>query len=198
MTSGMGSPGHAFIAHTKALSPAAQNKDGGYGAPPHPLVVRAGQRYWPRGTRRRTVLTVRRVVGDHVVVDAPRRGKAPVRLSEARLLAVRPDGQGAFYQFLGFATRRYVTCAYVWSVDDSCAVLCVPEWHPARAVRLPLRLVPPPARTEGAWLEVRCDLSASSAGRLQLADLVPREEPTSWHPIAIPRLNRGIRSSRTR
>jgi hypothetical protein len=173
----MGSPGHAFIAHTKSLSPRAQPKDGGYGPPPHPLVIRPGQRYWPRAARRRAVLVVRRVERERAVMDHPDHQQAPVRVTLARLLAPRADGQGRNYQFQGFSPRRYATCAYVWSVDGAEAVLCLPEWHPYRPVRLPLRLLPSDGRRDGAWLRLRCDLSASSAGRLQVADLVTWGSP---------------------
>jgi hypothetical protein len=173
----MGSSGHAFIAHTKALSPAAQPKDGGYGAPPHPVTIRAGQRYWPRAASRRAVLVVRRVERERVLLGTPENRQGTVRVTRTGLLAVRSDGQGRHYQFQGFAPRRYVTRAYVWSVDDREAVLCVPEWHPRRPVRLPARLVPADGRRAGTWLRARCDLSASSAGRLQLADLMAGAEP---------------------
>jgi hypothetical protein len=173
----MGSVGHKFIAHTKALSPRAQSKDGGYGSPPHPRIVRTGQCYWPRSARRRDVLIVRRVLDERVMLDRLDRREAPVRLSRARLLVVRADGQGRYYQFQGFLPRRYPTTAYVWSVSDTEAVLCLPEWHPSRPVRLPPRLLPADALTAGSWLRLRCDLSASSAGRLQVADLVAAPEP---------------------
>jgi hypothetical protein len=179
----MGSPGHAFIAHTKALSPRAQAKDGGYGPPPHPHAVRPGQRYWPRSARRRDVVTVKRVDFEQVVMGRPGgHGGPPIRITVARLLAVRADGQGRHYQFQGFVPRRYVTYAYVLSVADSEAVLCLPEWHPARAVCLLPRLLPDDGRVAGAWLRLRCDLSASSAGRLQPADLVTSAAPEPGFP----------------
>ncbi len=184
----MGSSGHAFIAHTKALSPAAQAKDGGYGPPPHPGQVRAGQRYWPRAGHRRAVLTVKRVDGARAVLAHPDRGHPSVRVSVDRLLAVRPDGQGRHYQFHGFAPRRYATYAYVSAVQDGHAVLCVPEWHPRRAVHLPVRLLPADSRHSGAWLNARCDLSASSAARLQVADLAIGPPP-AMGAIAAPSLD---------
>jgi hypothetical protein len=172
----VGSSGHAFIAHTKALSPRAQAKDGGYGLPPHPRTIRSGQLYWPRLSKRREVLTVRRVERE-LVVMAQQGHKQSLRVTLTRLLAVRADGQGQYYQFQGFAPRRYDTRVYVWALDEREAVLCLPEWHPRRGVRLPIRLVPAEARAAGAWLHARCDLSASSAGRLQVADLVTWSEP---------------------
>ena len=173
----MGSAGHAFIAHTKALSPRAQCKDGGYGPPPHPRDVRAGQRYWPRGNRGRDVLVVCRVDGDRVVVarvgDEVRRS-----LAASRLLATRADGQGRYYQFQGFSSRRYKTLVYVQSVSDHEAILCVPEWHPRRAVRLAARLLPARARQPDKWLQATCDLSASSAARLQPAEFALASPPS--------------------
>jgi hypothetical protein len=183
----MGSSGHAFIAHTKALSPRAQPKDGGYGAPPHPLAVRAGQLYWPRAAGKRRVLVVTRVQRQRVTMAALERRDALVHVTLSRVLALRADDQGRHYQFQGFLPRRYQTLAYVWSTDDREAVLCVPEWHPRRAARLAVRLLPENARRSGTWVRVRCDLSASSAARLQLADLVATPEPDrqSTHPPAL-------------
>lgn len=172
----MGSPGHAFIAHTKALSPRAQAKDGGYGLPPHPLVARVGQRYWPRAARSRRLLVVKRLEHERVVMVRADDRHAVTSVATRRLLATRPDGQGLRFQFQGFAPRRYETTGYVWSVDRDQAVLCLPEWHPARPVRIPTRLLPPAARRAGAWLRLRCDLAASSAARLQPADLTATVE----------------------
>lgn len=183
----MGSAGHHFISHTKALSPGAQAKDGGYGAPPHPVVVRPGQRYWPRSARRRVVITVRRVEGERALVERSET-RAVSRVTLRRLLAVRDDGQGQHYQFQGFVPRRYQTWAYVWALEDGQAVVCVPEWHPKRAVRLPERLVPEPARYPGAWLRGRADLGASSAGRLQLSDFAVAGHPPETGTVAVPDL----------
>ncbi len=186
----MGSPGHAFIAHTKALSPLAQCKDGGYGPPPHPLSVRAGQRYWPRAASVREVLLVGRVARGRASVTAVENRRVRRSLAVARLLAIRADGQGRHYQFQGFSSRRYRAYAYVWALEDREAVLCVPEWHPRRPVRLPARLLPPSTGYAGAWVLASCDLSASSAARLQLADLVPSTEPpagTLYPPALEPR-----------
>jgi hypothetical protein len=182
--SSMGSAGHAFIAHTKALSPPAQCKDGGYGLPPHPRSARAGQRYWPRADRVRDVLVVRRIDGDRVVVtgveDRVRRS-----LAVRRLLALRDDGQGRYYQFQGFLSRRYQTLVNVRTFVDDEVILRLPEWHPERDVHLPKRLLPAGSQYPGAWLTAFCDLSASSAARLQLADFeaarrsLPTDQPHS-------------------
>jgi hypothetical protein len=120
--------------------------------------------------------------------------KQSLRVTLARLLAVRADGQGQYYQFQGFAPRRYDTRAYVWALDEREAVLCLPEWHPRRGVHLPVRLVPAEARTAGAWLRARCDLSASSAGRLQVADLVSWSKPEGGL-LAVPALDELPRRS---
>jgi hypothetical protein len=173
----MASAGHAFIAHTKGLSPAAQTKDGEYGLPPHPLIVRAGQRYWSRGSRRREVLVVERVVGERVIVSILGDRRQRTSLAVTGVLATREDGQGRNYQFQGFSPKRYDTHAYVAAVEGPEAVLYVPEWHPRRRVRLPSRLLPATRRNTGGWLALRCDLSASSAARLQPSDLRPCEDP---------------------
>jgi hypothetical protein len=164
----MGSAGHAFIAHTKALSPLAQCKDGGYGPPPHPKTVRIGQRYWPRIGTSRDLLVVRRLDSDRAVVGTLRDRRSVRRIAVSRLLEVREDSQGRYYQFQGFSPRRYTTGAYVRAIQGGEAELCVPEWHPGRAVRVPARLLPAAAQVPGAWLCADCDLSASSAARLQL------------------------------
>jgi hypothetical protein len=180
----MGSPGHAFIAHTKALSPRAQAKDAGYGPPPHPLSARAGQHYWPRSGRRRVLLVVRRVERDRVILRSSGESAGSTSVTLRRLLAQRTDGQGRHYQFQGYSSRRYDTKAYVCSIVDGYAVLCVPEWHPRRPVRFPMRLLPDSGRNAGAWLVLRCDLSASTAARLQPSDLVAI--PSDIHPEGLP------------
>jgi hypothetical protein len=199
----MGSSGHKFVAHTKSLSPAAQVKDGGYGLAPHPLRLRLGQVFWPRPPGRRRLLTVRRVLGPKVIVECISAKDEPrATLSASRLLATRDDGQGRHYQFQGFLARRYATFACVWEVGAGEAVLCLPEWHPGRPVRIPDRLVPAEARTPGAWMRVNCDLSASSAGRLQIADLVATASPELSHKPALqrgaPRGHTNIESARSR
>jgi hypothetical protein len=173
----MASAGHAFISHTKGLSPRAQVKDGGYGSPPHPLAVRPGQRYWPRRGGRKVPLLVRRVAGEHAHGVRLDDSAAPVRIPLTRLLSARADGQGRSYQFQGFASRRYTTQAYVCWREEDRVVLCLPEWHPLRPVSIFASLVPADARREGAWLSLRCDLAAPNASRLQLADLTPGGDP---------------------
>jgi hypothetical protein len=173
----MGGTGHAFISHTKALSPRPGVSDGGYGPPPHPLVARPGQRYWPRRGRRRRGFDVKRVAGEEVVgarVDGNREG---VVVTLERLLARREDGQGAHYQLEGYRSRSYSTFAYVHAIGDGEAVLCLPEWHPQRPVSLFPSLIPEPARFPGAWLTLRCDLSAWSAARLEPSSIEPAQDP---------------------
>lgn len=181
----MSSAGHAFVAHTKSLSPRAQAKDGGYGLPPHPLLARVGQLYWPRAARSRRLLVVSGLRGDRVTMVAADDRRAITTAAISRLLAARGDGQGAHFQFQGFASRRYETLAVVCSVEGAEAVLCLPEWHPARPVRLPARLLPGSARDRGTWLRLDCDLSASSAARLQparIAAAVEQAAPPHLHP----------------
>ena len=172
----MGSAGHRFIAHTKALSPAAQSKDGGYGAPPHPLTVRTGQCYRPRAKPRRPFSVQR--VADGVALGRKLDGKRePVRISVERLLEVGADGHGRRYRFQGFRSRRYDTYARVMAIEDARAVLCFPEWHPRRPVSLSLSLVPREARRPGTWLLARADLSASSGARLEPSNFRSVDDP---------------------
>jgi hypothetical protein len=110
---------------------------------------------------------VRRVEGAHVFGTRLDSEGDPVRVSVVRLLETRADGQGRYYQFQGFVSRRYVTWAYVARIDQQHAVLYVPEWHPGRPVALRLPLLPRDAREAGRWLSLRCDLSASTPARLQ-------------------------------
>lgn len=187
----MGSSGHAFLAHTKALSPAASARDGGWGAPPHPLEVRPGQRYWPRAGRRKRVFVVKRVSGEAVVVQRLDGAEERGRVTRARLLAVRDDGQGRHYAFGGCVPRRYASHATVAAIDGEEAVLVVPEWHPARPVRMPLRLLPLGSATPGAWFRVDADLGAPSAARLQLSGFTAVADPGAervhrprWEPPA--------------
>jgi hypothetical protein len=131
------------------------------------------------------VLIVTRVERDHALVVDPARKRILVRVSLSRLLALRDDGQGLDYQFQGFKPRRYSTVAFVWSLLGADAILCLPEWHPRRPVRIPARLLPDLGQGEGVWLSLTCDLSASSAGRLQPADLHPAEPDFCFAPPAL-------------
>jgi hypothetical protein len=56
------------------------------------------------------------------------------------------------------------------------ASLCCPEWHPARPVSLPARLLPL-GTAPGDWLSCTADLSAASAGQLNLAFLALGDDP---------------------
>jgi hypothetical protein len=169
---------HGHGARSKASSPAASVSDGGYGAPPHPARVRAGQRFWPRSGRRRAALLVYAVGGDGIIRARRLDGEGRcVRITSQRLTAKRPDGQGRHYQFLAWAPRRYRTWAVVISVESHGAVLVLPEWHPARPVRLPTRLIPPDARQAQAWLSLQADLSVPTAGQLNPAGLRPCTDP---------------------
>jgi len=177
----MGAPGrklHRHGARSKARSPAASVSDAGYGAPPHPVRIRAGQRFWPRSGRRRRPIVVCGI-GDDGFVRARRLDgdRERVRVSAARLAARRPDGQGRYYQFIAFAPRRYQTWAVVVRVDTDETTLVLPEWHPARPVRLPSRLLPEQARRPQTWLSLRADLSVSAGGQLNPAELSVCADP---------------------
>jgi hypothetical protein len=175
----MGSSGHAFIAHTKALSPPAQSKDNGYGAPPHPLAIRPGQRFWPLSGRRRRPFAVRAVDADGGRAVGRRLDGAgeTVRVTLERLLALDDGGQGAHYRLLGFLPGRYTTWATVVALDADDAVLVLPEWHPARPARCPARLLPSDARAVGSWMRCTADLSQPRTARLGLTGLRPAEDP---------------------
>lgn len=191
----MGSAGHAFVAHTKSLSPASSVRDGGWGDAPHPLEVRVGQRFWPRSGRRKRAFAVKRVLGETVLVQRLDQTREQARITRKRLLAVREsDGQGRYYAFAGFVSRRYDTYAYLAAADGETAFLVLPEWHPARPVKIPLRQLPFGSRAVGGWYRVEADLSASSAPRLGLAGLTAAEDPgperqhrPAWSPTEAPR-----------
>ncbi len=173
----MGSAGHAFISHTKALSPPAQNDGAGYGKPPHPVSVRSGQRYFTRRGKRRVGFVVRRVAGETVLAVSDDDDRKPMKVKLERLLARRDDDQGSYYQFIGYRSRSYETYAYVHAIDDEDAVLCFPEWHPRRPVVYFPALIPEESRTPGSWLSLRCDLSAASGARLQPNTIAPAADP---------------------
>ena len=101
-----------------------------------------------------------------------------VRITVSRLLARRDDGQGRYFQFLGWSSRHYRTQARVLVLEDQMATLIVPEWHPTRPVPVPSRLLPEPSRMVGAWLTLSADLSAPVAGKLGLTALLPRSKPS--------------------
>lgn len=165
-------------ARHKHRSPAPSAADGNYGLPPHPARAGAGQRYVARQSRRHRSLTL--------AGSADRDGRCRARVecsqqlisvSAARLLATREDGQGRHFQFLGFRPRRYRTWAVIASLADHEAVIILPEWHSARPVRLPRRVLPATASGPGRWLRVSADLSASNAGRLNVAVVGICEKP---------------------
>ncbi len=175
----MGSRGHAFISHTKALSPKPQAASTEHGPPDHPVIVRPGQRYWPRRGNARVGFSVRRVAGDVAIAARENGDKKSLEIPAATLLARRKDGQGAYHQFIGFRPRKYESHAYVHAVGPEEAILCFPEWHPRRPVSLFISLLPDDARFDGAWLSLSCDLSASSGARLEPHDLALAADPGS-------------------
>ena len=97
-----------------------------------------------------------------------------MRLS--RLLAVRADGHGLHYAFLGSASPLQ-TFTVVVAIADTEATLILPEWHPARPVAFPARLLPDAARRPGSWLTCTADLSQGRAAWLNVADLTPTADP---------------------
>lgn len=157
-------------ARRKSRSPSMSIADRGLGRLPYPTRVHAGQRYWPRvGSRRRPIVI--QAVGPEGAVFARRLEGAleRVRVTRGRLLDVGPDGQGRYFQFLGWSSRRYRTWAVVVEVHHGVGSLILPEWHPAARVALHPRLLPATAREAGAWLMVSADLSACCAGHLNIA-----------------------------
>lgn len=173
----MAAAGKAYVSRTKGLSPPAQTKDGGYGPPPHPIRLRIGMKFWPRVGKRKRPFVLRAIRDTHALGTRIDGEGETVRVTVARLLATRPDGQGAHYQFLGFPRRRYRTFATVHSVDGDYAILALPEWHPRRPVRFPLRLLPAESRQPGTWLRCVADLGAPVAAHLNLADPIRVPDP---------------------
>lgn len=164
-------------APSKARSPAGSVSDGGYGRPPHPVRVLAGQRFWPRRASCRRPFAVTSHPRGDVVHGARTDGtRERVRTTAHRLLARRADGQGLHYSFLGWQSRRYRTWAVVMAIDDASATVVLPEWHPARPVRLPARLLPSGARP-GCWLTLQANLSVAAAGQLNPSAFVCCEDP---------------------
>lgn len=143
----------------------------GDGPLPHPRRLVSGQRFMPRRCGRRRTFTVTRVDRDGVVAAVKEDGgRERITLRAERLLSVSEDGSGTHYRFVGFrAGRRIQTFAYVAGCCDGRLVLILPEWHPARPVRYPQRLMP--EGRLGAWLTVSADLGQAHAAALNLADL---------------------------
>jgi hypothetical protein len=158
--------GHGARRKSRSAAPAVS--DGGFGLPPHPTRVTAGQRFVARRPGRHRTLTVAASGSDGRCRARVEHSHQLVSLSVERLLAVRADGQGQHFQFLGFRARRYRTWAVIATVADRESELILPEWHPRRPVRLARRLVPSAARA-GVWLRVGADLSASNPGRLNVS-----------------------------
>lgn len=171
---------HGHGARRKSNSPSASVSDGGYGLPPHPTRIRAGQTFWRRTSpgRRRRPFVVCTITDDGSVhgrrIDASRER---VRVSLGLLTQTRLDGQGEHYQFGVWTPRRYRTWAAVVAVEAQHTILVLPEWHPGRPVRFPTRLVPADARRPGAWLTVKADLSSTSAGPLNLSEIARCADP---------------------
>jgi hypothetical protein len=172
---------HGHGARSKARSPAGSASDGGYGRPPHPLRVRAGQRYWPRRAACRRPFAVICVPHSDVVFGVRTDGaRERVRTTAHRLLATRADGQGLNYSFLGWESRRYRTWAVVVAIEDAAASVVLPEWHPGRPLWLPARLLPDEAG-QGCWLALQADLCVAAAGQLNPSGFVCCQDPGPEH-----------------
>jgi hypothetical protein len=173
----MGGAGKALTGGGKVhgtKSPQQTAAGAGYGEIPHPLRLASGQRYTPLRGRRRRPFVVTKVAPDGRVTARREDGSDElVSLTASRLLALNPDGvTGRHYRFVAYKPgRRYRTFAVVDDVDDDAAWLVLPDWHPARRARQPIRLLPPEARTPGAWLACKADLGVASGGSLNIADL---------------------------
>jgi hypothetical protein len=165
-------------ARKKVNSPAATPALG-FGAPPHPLRVLAGQRYAPLHARRKRPFTITRGPrGDRVSAVKDDGQRERIELRTGRLLAADSDGRGEHYRFIAYTPgRRYRTYAYVAAIRGELAVLVLPDWHPRRPARMARRLLPPAARGEGAWLTCTADLGQPQAGRLNIAPLLACATP---------------------
>jgi hypothetical protein len=191
-------------ARSKRRSPAAQVSDGGFGRPPHPLRVMAGQVFFPRSsTGRRRLLEITHSGGEVALARRVESPREKLTISVARLLARQADGQGRFYSFQGYRSREYRVLARVAAVDGDGAVVVVPEWHPARPVPLAASALPPGARQANSWLVVVADLSAPTPARLGLSPAGPGPPPPAnecppvlWAPSPPPgagrRPERGV------
>jgi hypothetical protein len=168
---------HGHGARRRARSPAASVSDGGYGPPCHPVRVLVGQRFWPRYGLRRRPFVVFRVAADGTVygrrLDS---AGGRVKSTALRLTATRVDGEGLYYVFLGWSARRYRTWAVLVGSQGGESCLVFPEWHPARCVVFPRRLLPPDADA-GAWMTVRASLSAVAGGQLNPCAFACCEDP---------------------
>jgi hypothetical protein len=135
-------------------------------------------------------LTIVRVGSDgKVSAKRAEGGGAQVTLSATRLLARRDDGQGRFYSFLKWSSRRYETWALIAAVVHGEATLVLPEWHPGRAVAFSQRLLPVGAREPGRWLTLTADLSKPTAAGLEVAPVAECDPPSDlpevrWHAPA--------------
>ena len=164
-------------ARSKARAPAGSVSDGGYGPPPHPVRVLVGQRYWPRRASCRRPFAIISAPRNDCVIGVRTDGRRErVRITAHRLLARRADGRGLHYSFLGWESRRYRTWAVVVAIDDTVGTLVLPEWHPARPLRMPAGLLPNGA-CQGCWLTLKADLYAVAPGQLNPSDFACCDDP---------------------
>jgi hypothetical protein len=190
----MGASGKKLLGHgqrRKSTSPAVSVSDGRFGAPPHPICARTGQKYWPLTGARRRAFVVQSVSPDGLVKARRIDGKREhLKASAERITARTAEGHGRYYSFLAWVPRRYRTWATVMSVAEAQATLVLPEWHPGRPISFPARLLPEQARRCGAWLTLQADLSVAAGGQLNPSHLSCCEEPDlslcprpTWEPL---------------
>lgn len=136
----------------------------------HPSRVRPGQRFFQRAGSRRLRFTVKRVEGDWALVEREDGSKG--RVSIDRLLQSDGEANGVNYRFHGWRRlpRGYRIGFVVRDIDEEAGVcaIALPEWDPDAKVGLPTRTLPEALRAEGAQGSCRADLTALSAGALDL------------------------------
>jgi len=171
----MGAPGSKFI---KSKAGSARGLRGG-DAPPHPLRVRSGQRYWPRkaSSARANRIPIQILTsrgGSGLRARREDRSGTIIYPKRERLLARDPDGAGRHYVLVGWRPGAYRTPLHVLHIaDKGWATVCVPEWHPGKPAKLPARLLPETHRQPGAVLVATCDLSANGAASLNIRIVRP-------------------------
>jgi len=147
----------------------AETRSREHGSGAHPRRVREGQRYFPREGVRREPLVVRQVDTESARARTP--GGKVRTLAIDRLLATRPNGEGAYYRFLGWQDRPrgYRTPLLVLDVlaDERC-VVSLPEWDPGRPIELPAALFPESMRRAGARGSCRANLGSQSVAGLSI------------------------------
>lgn len=138
----------------------------------HPARIRPGQRFFPRQGHRRLPATVRRVDGESIMVRVDDGSEKPLALD--RLLAIREDGRGRFYQLLGWRPKSagYRTELEVLdiSVERERCILRLPEWDPSVDLEQPLSILPDYLRNAGASGSCLANLASTSVAGLAIHD----------------------------